>query len=76
MCNQKNPGLSFDSIQNVFSFLPLGEAFISSFVFEADIAVCTLWGDGGEGVSNSAPRCPPVNYNRHIVLYKVRWIMC
>ena len=44
--NQKNPGLSFESIQNVSASCLWVEAFINSFVFEAEIAVCTLcvWG--------------------------------
>lgn len=38
---EKNEGLSFDSVPS------LGESFISSFVSEAEIAVCrfsTMWG--------------------------------
>ena len=58
----KEPRFEFRFHSKCFSFLPLGEAFINSFVFEAEIAVCTLcvW---GVCVSNSGPCCPRVNYN-------------
>ena len=55
--NQKNPGLSFESIQNVSASCLWVEAFINSFVFEAEIAVgrfLTLglgWGASGWGAS-------------------------